>query len=127
MPKTSQKQNILNHLLTGASLTCEQCREMGFGSNATQRIFNLTEDGHIIDSKEVKHENGYHSVYSISNAQIIKMIEEKAEMKIDDIYSLNKDGGNLVFVNGNIKLKDCSGLLFFVYNQLNSGFTACTF
>ena len=134
MKTNSQKQNILNHLLTGASLTCEQCRDRKWGSNLSQRIFNLVEDGHVIHSKEESHEGGHHSVYYICTSSIIKMIENLDKYldgsklyNVDTLYCIYKDRDNQFHVNVDGALREDRNLLFKVYRCLVDEFSAIPF
>ncbi len=63
--KNSQCQKILNYLKEGNTITVEQCRSLGWGSNCRSRISDLIEAGYIIKSKMIKFSGGYVAQYEL--------------------------------------------------------------
>ena len=65
--QNSQNSKILEYLKTGASLTCLEAAQMGFGYNLRSRISDLKRFGCIIESKQVNIDNGsYIAEYRLS-------------------------------------------------------------
>lgn len=61
----SQCAKILNYLKTGATLTVEECRQKGWGSNLRSRISNIEEAGYKITRKKIKFNGGFVAEYSL--------------------------------------------------------------
>jgi hypothetical protein len=54
----SQNAKILEYLKSGASLTCLQAQQFGFGMNLRSRISDLKRAGYDVQSKQVNIDNG---------------------------------------------------------------------
>ena len=63
--KTSQCAKILQYLKDGNTLTCEQCRDMKWGSNLRSRVSNLKDAGYNIVSEMVKFDGGFVARYRL--------------------------------------------------------------
>ena len=62
----SQNSKILAYLQTGASLTCRQASNLGFGDNLRSRVSDLKRAGYNVMSKQVNTDNGsYIAEYSL--------------------------------------------------------------
>jgi hypothetical protein len=59
----SQASMILEYLQRGFTLTVEQARGLGFGSNLRSRIPNLHDCGYDVVSEKVKTSTGYIARY----------------------------------------------------------------
>ncbi len=56
--QNSQNSKILEYLKTGASLTCLEATQMGFGMNMRSRVSDLKRAGYDVISKQVNTDNG---------------------------------------------------------------------
>lgn len=66
--QNSQNSKILEYLKTGASLTCLEAQQLGFGMNLRSRVSDLKRAGYDVESKQVNIDNGsYIAEYSLSN------------------------------------------------------------
>lgn len=64
--QNSQNAKILEYLKTGASLTCLQAQQLGFGMNLRSRVSDLKRAGYDVISKQVNIGNGsYIAEYSL--------------------------------------------------------------
>ena len=61
----SQNFKILKYLKTGASLTCLQAAQMGFGYNLRSRVSDLKRAGYDIKSEQVPTNGSYIAEYSL--------------------------------------------------------------
>jgi len=64
--QNSQNTKILEYLKSGASLTCRQASNLGFGDNLRSRVSDLKRAGYDVQSKQVNLDNGsYIAEYSL--------------------------------------------------------------
>jgi len=63
--QNSQNAKILNYLKSGASLTCLEAMQMGFGMNLRSRISDLKRAGYSILSKQVPTNSSYIAEYKL--------------------------------------------------------------
>ena len=61
----SQNSKILEYLKTGASLTCLQASQMGFGMNLRSRVSDLKRAGYEVVSNLVTVGDSYIAEYSL--------------------------------------------------------------
>jgi hypothetical protein len=65
--QNSQNSKILEYLKTGASLTCLEAAQMGFGYNMRSRVSDLKRAGYNVESKQIPTNGSYIAEYSLSN------------------------------------------------------------
>lgn len=63
--QNSQNYKILEYLKTGASLTCLEAMQMGFGMNLRSRISDLKRVGYTIHSKLIETKHSYIAEYTL--------------------------------------------------------------
>lgn len=61
----SQNFKILEYLKTGASLTCLQAAQMGFGMNLRSRVADLKRAGYDVKSELIPVNDSYIAEYSL--------------------------------------------------------------
>ena len=72
--KMSQSKAILNHLLSGKSISQLEATQKYGATRLGAIIFNLRRDGHIISTEQVHKPNRYGH---ISNYAVYKLIKQK--------------------------------------------------
>jgi len=120
----TQKANILSHLLTGATLSCEQCRDNKWGSNCSQRIHNLINDGYEIGSNQINDGGGsYHFEYYLTPGYFIREIQAVSGHRVNDIISIFNDIHESYIFNEDGDIKHLAGVL----RDIKGDYMALTF
>ena len=120
----TQKANILAHLLTGATLSCEQCRDNKWGSNLVQRVHNLKNEGYYIGSNQINDGGGsYHFEYYLTPGYFIQMIQTISGYRVNDIESIFKDIHDQYEFNEDGDIKHLAGVL----RDIKGDYMALTF
>jgi len=63
--QNSQNAKILKYLKSGATLTCLEAMQLGFGMNLRSRISDLKRAGYNVSSKQVGTNSSYIAEYSL--------------------------------------------------------------
>jgi hypothetical protein len=63
--QNSQNAKILEYLKSGASLTCLEASQMGFGMNLRSRVSDLKRAGYSVISKKIPIKDSYVAEYSL--------------------------------------------------------------
>jgi len=66
----SQRDKVLQYMLTHDGITDNECRECGGGNRCAARIHELIGRGHDITSEREAHRNGFHARYRLREFQV---------------------------------------------------------